>query len=342
MKRLSCLLVVFFGMGARAQPPAQASCPGRDRVLSFQGAEDQLLPAKAREAEARLKQGDTATALRLYQQAAAASPMDWFVHLLLGNLYLQLGRVEDALAAFSASDSIRETPFAYVSMGMAYEQGFEYGSAVRSYQKAVLLCPEDPDLYHRLASAYYWAGNYDEAIRAIETGLLKPPPKLVANPAPGSMEQLDQTYKAAFNATLTDVYVARGMYDEASKRLGEKKVIGAEVSEAPEGIKIKRVRKGYPAELAGLAPGDILVKFNGEALAGVKVPDFVDRIIQGSTFGTAVKATISRSGKQFETAVMVGVTRDLEAVAGRAAHTGVPGSDNPGPAATPAGSAKPH
>jgi tetratricopeptide (TPR) repeat protein len=294
------------------------------------------LPAKAREAEARLKQGDTTAALQLYQQAAAASPMDWFVHLQLGHVYLRLGRIEDAIAAFGASDSIRETPFAYVSMGMAYERGSEYGSAIRSYRRAILLCSEDPDLYHRLASAYYWAGNYDEAIRAIETGLQKPPPKLVANPAPGSLEQLDQTYKAAFNATLTDVHVARGMYDEASKRLGEKKVIGAEVRDAPEGIRINRVKKGYPAELAGLAPGDILVTFDGKALAGVKVADFVERIVQGATFRAPVKATVHRNGKQFETAIVVGVTPDLVAVAGRATHAGVPGSDNAGPSAVPA------
>jgi hypothetical protein len=316
------------------RPPALASCPGLDAVLSFRGAEDKSLPAKAREAEARLKQGDAQSAVRLYQEAAAASPQDWFVQLLMGDLYLRLGQLADAIAAYSKSNSIRETSFAYVGMGMAYERGSDYGRATQSYQRAVPLCPEAPDLYSRLASALYQMGNYDEAIRAIETGLQKHPLQLVANPIPGSLEQLDQLDKAALNATLTDVYVARGMYAEASKRLGGKKIIGVDAAEAPEGIRIARVSKGYPAELAGLAPGDILVSFNGEALAGVKVADFAARIVQTPAFGTAVKATVSRSGKSFETAIVVGVTPDLPAAA-RAAQAAAAGSGTASPSSSP-------
>jgi tetratricopeptide (TPR) repeat protein len=331
-------LAAVLAAAARAQPPrppAVASCPGLDRLLSFQGENDKSLLKTAREAEARAKQGDAETALRLYQQAAAASPQDWFALLRMGEFYRLLGRDQEAISVLNKSNAILETSFAYESMGAAYFRESDYGRATQSYQKALLLCPESADLYSRAAVAFYQMGNYDEAIRAIETGLQKPPLQLVANPAPGSLEQQDQWNKAALNDTLTDVYVARGMYAEASKRLGEKKIIGIEAAEAQEGIRVARVLKGYPAQLAGLAPGDILVTFNGEALAGVKVADFAGRIVQAPAFGAEVKATVDRGGKQYDAMIIVGVTPDLAAAAARAAHPAVSGAGTAPPPSTP-------
>ena len=73
------------------------------------------------------------------------------------------------------------------------------------------------------------------------------------------------------------------------------------------------MKKGYPADLAGLSRGDVLVKFNGVSLAGMTMADFAGKIVQAPAFGTAVKATVTRSGRKFDTAIIVGITPDLPA-----------------------------
>jgi tetratricopeptide (TPR) repeat protein len=113
---------------------------------------------------------------------------------------------------------------------MAYEQVADYGAALLSYRKAVQLCPDFPELYVKLASFCVRQGLYDDAFQAAETGLTKRPLSLVANPVPGSLERLDALNKASLNEVLAEVYGARGMYAEASKLLGERKLIGAEIA----------------------------------------------------------------------------------------------------------------
>jgi hypothetical protein len=315
-----CAVLTALFVAAALHAQAAASCPGLDMLLSFSGANDTRLPAKAREAAQKSSQGDLQSALALYQEASKADPRNWLVLIQLGALQYRLGRFQDAIATYSQSNAVLETPFAYGSAGMAYEQIADYGTALRSYQRAVQLCPDFPELYVRLASVCYRLGLYDDAVRAAEAGLRKRPFSLVANPAPGSLEQLDRLNKASLNETLADVYVARGMYAEASKLLGERKMIGADFTLTREGAKITRVFKGFPADLAGLVAGDILVSLDGEALAGAKAADLAGRI-QKPAFGTTVKATINRGGKLFETPVVIGVPADLPAVAGKSRGT---------------------
>jgi hypothetical protein len=289
-------------------------------VRSFSGPNDERLPAKAREAAQKYSQKDFQSAVRLYEEAAKENPSNWLVLLQLGALYSQLHRWPDAIRAYEWSIAVLETPFGYGNAGRTYETIGKYDEALRCYKRGVELCPDFPDLYVMLARVCYRMGLYDDAVQAAETGVRKRPLSLVANPAPGSLEKLDRLNKDSLNETLADVYVARGMYAKASKLLGEKKMIGADFTVTPEGLKIARVYKGFPADLAGLVVGDILVSLNGETLAGAKAEDLTARF-QKWPFAKAVKAKISRGIEVFETPVVIGVPADLPAVARKSRGT---------------------
>jgi tetratricopeptide (TPR) repeat protein len=320
---------VLLAAGLWAQPPAATMrCAGMDRMLPFLGRNYEHLPARAREAEQLRLAGDLPSALRAYEEAASKNSEDWMVLFQLGELQLKLGHTQDAIVTINKANAIMETVFGYGDLGMIYEQSGDSGSAMRSYRRAAELCPGLPGVYANIARAGYALGLYDEAARAVETGLKTPPLQLVANPAPGSLESADREYKSLLNSILADIYVARGLYSEASKILGERKLIGASVDPVPEGIRVTMVRKGYPLDLAGFVPGDILVSINGESLAGAKLEDLTAKL-QKVQFGTAVKVSAIRNGKPVEADVVVGVPADLAALAKKGREAEISGAGVP-------------
>jgi Flp pilus assembly protein TadD len=286
-------------------------------VATFRGPSDLRLPPKAREAEQRESQGDHDSAVRLYEEAAKAYPQNWFVLLQLAEVYYRLGRYQEAVGAYARSNAGMENAFAYGGAGRAYEQLSNRDAALHSYQKMVQTCPEDPDLDLRLSRFYYLDGSYDEAAQTAETGLTKPPFRVVANPAPGTVEQLDALTKEQLRQVLADVDVARGRYAEASKRLGQMRIIGALITMTDEGARLVRIKKGYGAEMAGLKDGDVLVALNGESLAGAKPDEFIAKL-DNVPFGSTATVTFSRNGNQSQTTVVVGVPEDLPALARQA------------------------
>ena len=68
--------------------------------------------------------------------------------------------------------------------------------------------------------------------------------------------------------------------------------VGIEVVAEDSGVKILRPIDGSPAQLAGLQPGDLIVKINGEDV-GADLPGAIAKM-RGST-GSAVKLTIRRA-----------------------------------------------
>ena len=163
-RSLFCVLMrtIFSAAGLPAQPPRLATpCAGMNMVVSFQGANDRRLPPKAREAERLWNAGDYPSALRAYEQAAKETPRNWTVLSRWGDLELQHGRPEDAIAAFNQMNSVLDTVIGHGDLGTVYERTGDYTSALRSYRRAADLCPAFPDLYTRIASLCYRLGLYE-------------------------------------------------------------------------------------------------------------------------------------------------------------------------------------
>ena len=164
---------------------------------------------------------------------------------------------------------------------------------------------------------------------------------MVANPAPGTVEQLDALTKEQLRQVLADADVARGRYTEASRRLGDRRIIGALITMTGEGARLVRIKKGYGAEMAGLQDGDVLVTLNGESLAGNKPDEFIAKLDK-VPFGSAATVTFSRSGNQSQAAVVVGVPEDLPTRARQSsAAPATPPAASAPQAATPQASAAP-
>jgi predicted metalloprotease with PDZ domain len=84
---------------------------------------------------------------------------------------------------------------------------------------------------------------------------------------------------------------------EAPKKRG---FFGAQVSAADSALQVDRVVAGSPAEKAGLALGDLILKIDGTAVS--TVPAFV-KSIQDRGAGGELKLVVSREGKECEMTV---------------------------------------
>jgi carboxyl-terminal processing protease len=71
--------------------------------------------------------------------------------------------------------------------------------------------------------------------------------------------------------------------------------IGASSFRVSDSVVIYEVYEGYPAQKAGLRPGDILLSVNGRTLKGL-TPEEVDDLMKGQS-GTSVKLTLARYGE---------------------------------------------
>jgi carboxyl-terminal processing protease len=74
--------------------------------------------------------------------------------------------------------------------------------------------------------------------------------------------------------------------------------IGSMVRNAGDYVVISEVYKGYPADKAGLKPGDLLKKVDGVTLKGLSTEKVSDRL-KGNP-GTDINITIERNGKETE------------------------------------------
>lgn len=94
------------------------------------------------------------------QQAPAAAPAD----------------VQAALtqAAAPLLDAVNKNPNDYdslVKLGNVFYDGQQYASAIQYYERALVIHPENPDVRTDMATAYWYTGNADKAIAAMEISL---------------------------------------------------------------------------------------------------------------------------------------------------------------------------
>jgi cytochrome c-type biogenesis protein CcmH/NrfG len=88
--------------------------------------------------------------------------------------------VQAALAQAAAPllDAVNKNPGDYdslVKLGNVYYDGQQYATAIQYYERALVIHPENPDVRTDMGTAYWYLGNADKAIAAMETSLKNRP-----------------------------------------------------------------------------------------------------------------------------------------------------------------------
>jgi len=79
-----------------------------------------------------------------------------------------------AQAAAPLLDAVNKNPNDYdslVKLGNVFYDGQQYLIAIQYYERALVIHPENPDVRTDMGTAYWYAGNADKAIAAMETSL---------------------------------------------------------------------------------------------------------------------------------------------------------------------------
>ena len=104
------------------------------------------------------------------------------------------------------------------------------------------------------------------------------------------------------------------MYPEVYGLAGERHQIGANFKEHAEGLEVLRQMRGFPADAAGLRPGDVLTSFNGTPLRGSFMV-LIEKILPAAAFGSKATVRFLRAGQEYETEVVVGIPPNFAALA---------------------------
>ena len=110
------------------------------------------------------QQGDVSEAIRRYQFASSLQPKFVAVPVNLGNIYLQLNRLEEAKASFlTALEIDKSSAAAYYGLGQVELSKRNYGEAIDRFQKALALSAQANRIHYSLAMAYRGLGDAEKA-----------------------------------------------------------------------------------------------------------------------------------------------------------------------------------
>jgi tetratricopeptide (TPR) repeat protein len=103
-------------------------------------------------------------AIRRYQLARTLRPDYVAVHVNLGNIFLELNRLEDAQQSFSAALKIdNNNPAAHYGLGQVAVSKRSYAEAIDHFQKTLAQAPGANRVHYSLAMAYRGLGDADKA-----------------------------------------------------------------------------------------------------------------------------------------------------------------------------------
>jgi tetratricopeptide (TPR) repeat protein len=110
------------------------------------------------------EEGDVTEAIRRFQIAGSLQPKYVAVPVNLGNVYLQLNRLEEAKASFvTALETDKSSAAAYYGLGQVALSKRSYVEAVDYFQKALTLAAEANRIHYSLAMAYRGLGDTEKA-----------------------------------------------------------------------------------------------------------------------------------------------------------------------------------
>jgi len=219
-------------------------------------------------------------AIECLVKAIKADPQDGVAHAWLGVTYARLGQFTDARYELRIARDLGETSISRIGAGEIFLKLGEPAKALKEFSQAGVNQPT--------------AAAYDGMARA--SAQLNDPPQVLyayrkAIPLAGSERE-----QANLRMAAADYCLSEQDYPGARQFLGPRVYLGAEYSPVKTGIRVSRVKPGWPASASGLKEGDILVNLAGSSLAGASMSRF-SGILNGLKPGPVAKAQILRDGQ---------------------------------------------
>ena len=115
-------------------------------------------------ARAYYGEGNKEKALEILRQASADDPDNVDVKLLLGNLLMEAGKVDEAKTVLAAVDETKMTdPVVYINIAIAAINDGKHADALPWLDKAIARFPDQADPYYYRGLAYLGTGKNAEA-----------------------------------------------------------------------------------------------------------------------------------------------------------------------------------
>ena len=130
--------------------------------------------------------GRTEEAERLLKQVVATDPRRRDDTLLLGDLYLRSGDYAEAVDWLGRAERLKPDARPELLMAMAYQHLKQMDMADRYLEMAKRHAPDNPEVQRSMAGYYRAAGNYTEAIAALQS---------IRSPKPDVAAELAYTYQ---------------------------------------------------------------------------------------------------------------------------------------------------
>lgn len=119
------------------------------------------------------------TALGYYLEFATSHPEEVWIHSLIGDLYAEMGRLDEAQRSYelAIANQGEEDVFAqaYLGLGNTALERKEYVKAKEAFERALASAGDFFDARFALGKAFYYLGDYDEAIATLEQAQLQAP-----------------------------------------------------------------------------------------------------------------------------------------------------------------------
>ena len=103
-------------------------------------------------------------------------------HNDLGAAYLQMGRYDEAAAAFQRALEIQPIAQTYTNLGITYAYAGKYAEAIPAFEKAVELNPNAEMFIGNLGDGYRWGGQPAKAAAAYDKAIALALKDLQVNP----------------------------------------------------------------------------------------------------------------------------------------------------------------
>ena len=134
----------------------------------FKRATDTLRTAYSIRGDWYETKGETAAAIKNYEQAVKDDPNWAYGHVRLSRLYEKVGETENAIRHYENATKYLKAFSVYSPLGILYLKTGDFQKAAGAFEKAVEAFPHSEDAYRHLAQAYGRIGEKEKSKKALD------------------------------------------------------------------------------------------------------------------------------------------------------------------------------